>query len=186
MPLQRHLAGQSKMKNPLLAIIIVLAVTVVGCRTTTVTPVSTVTTKTLTRGSVVYIVTPSDGSYGKEQYSGSGKAVATAFQGAFVRYADDVIIGATTDSATDAIAAARLKKCQYLVIPKITHWEDRATEWSGIRDKLVIFIKVISVEDGAEVRSVEVSGKSSWFTFGGDHPQDLIKSPIQKFVASLY
>lgn len=174
------------MKNNLLAILIVIAVTVVGCRTTTVTPVSTAPAKKLNRGAVVYIVTPRDGNYGTEQYQGSGNEVATALQAAFVRYADDVIVGGSVDSVSDAIEAAKLKKCQYAVIPKITHWEDRATEWSGIRDKLVIFIKVVSVEDGTEVRSVEVSGNSSWFTFGGDHPQDLIKSPIQKFVASLF
>lgn len=167
-------------------LIVGLAFIVIGCRTTTVTPVSTSPAKKVDRGAAVYIVTPRDGNYGKEEYPGSGKEVATALQGAFVRYADEVIIGGELDSTSDAIEAAKLKKCQYLVIPKITHWEDRATEWSGIRDKLVIFIKVVSVEDGVEVRSVEVSGKSSWFTFGGDHPQDLLGSPIQQFVKTLF
>jgi len=174
------------MKAILSVFIIGLVLTTTGCRTTSVTPVSGSSTKKLDRTANVYITTPNDGNYGKEEYRGSGSEVTSALQAAFTRYANDVIVGGAVDSTSDAIDAAKRKGCQYSVIPKINHWEDRATEWSGIRDKLVVYIKVVSVEDAAEVTSVEVSGKSSWFTFGGDHPQDLLKSPIQQFVKTLY
>ncbi|WP_254924651.1 DUF4823 domain-containing protein [Aeromonas sp. A35_P] len=29
-------------------------------------------------------------------------------------------------------------------------------------------------------------GKSKWATFGGDHPQDLLPEPTEKYVNSLY
>jgi len=90
------------------------------------------------------------------------------------------------ETTADAVEAARMKRCTYLIIPKITHWEDRATEWSGIRDKMELFVKVIRVEDGVELRSAEIKGKSSWATFGGDHPQDLLKEPVAEFAVSLF
>ena len=174
------------MKNYTLTFLISLILASVGCKTTTVTPISTLATKKMDRGAKVYVTIPCDGSYGNEKYPGSGNDVAAALEAAFARYDVSVAIGEQTDAASEAIGAAKLKECQYLVIPKIIHWEDRATEWSGVRDKMGLFIKVVLVKDGSEVRSAEISGKSSWFTFGGDHPQDLLKAPIQQFIGSLF
>jgi hypothetical protein len=174
------------MNNNLIAVLFGMMIAVVGCRTTTVTPASTSTGKKMNRGAKIYITTPRDGSYGREKYPGSGSEVATALEAAFAPYAEDVMVGEQKESTSDAIEVARLKKCQYLVIPKIAQWEERATEWSGKRDKLGLFIRVISVVEGTEVTSAEISGKSSWFTFGGDHPQDLLRSPTREFVGSLF
>lgn len=166
--------------------ILVAVFSVTGCQTTTVESVSSSPTKKLTRGANVYVVTPTDGSYNGKQYKGSGASVATAFEAALSRYADSVIVGERRDSTADVVAAAKEKKCAYAVIPKISRWEDRATEWSGIRDKMELFVKIVRIEDGAEMVSAEIKGKSGWATFGGDHPEDLLKAPVQEFVAGLF
>jgi hypothetical protein len=31
-----------------------------------------------------------------------------------------------------------------------------------------------------------VSGKSSWWTFGGDRPEDMLTEPINEFVGGLF
>ncbi len=162
------------------------AIFLTACQTTTVESASSAPTKKLTRGTSIYVVTPADGSYGGKQYTGSGVAVSSAFEAALSRYADSVIVGERQGSTAEAVAAAKEKKCAYAIIPKITRWEDRATEWSGIRDKMELFVKVVRVEDGAEMASAEVKGKSAWATFGGDHPEDLLKAPVQEFVSSLF
>jgi len=36
------------------------------------------------------------------------------------------------------------------------------------------------------VANSSFTGKSSWFTFGGDHPQDLLAKPADEFVRGLY
>jgi hypothetical protein len=138
------------------------------------------------RRSSVYIVTPRDGNYGDIKYPGSGMSVASAFDTALQRYSDDVVVGGLAETAAVALATAKEKKCVYLIIPKITRWEDRATEWSGKRDKMELFVRIIRVEDGSELRSAEIQGRSSWATFGGDHPQDLLKEPVTEFVGSLF
>jgi hypothetical protein len=68
----------------------------------------------------------------------------------------------------------------------ILHWEDRATEWSGIPDKVEIRIDVIESARGDTIDSAIVKRKSGLATFGGDHPQDLLPKPVEDYVASLY
>ena len=77
-------------------------------------------------------------------------------------------------------------KFGYFVDPVILHWEDRSTEWSGKSDRLEVQLKIVDVVSRGEIASTVISGKSKWLTFGGDHPQDLLKSPIEGYVESLY
>jgi hypothetical protein len=77
-------------------------------------------------------------------------------------------------------------KYGYFVAPEILHWGDRATEWSGIPDKIEIKISVYDAQFETELASSVVNGKSKWATFGGDHPQDLLPEPVNQYVESLY
>lgn len=174
------------MNKPLLASAILAILTATGCKTTTVQPtVSALGTK-LDRGSIIYVATPQDSSYGGKPYQGSGATVASAFDAALSRYADSVIVGERRELTSELVAIAKEKKCSYLFIPKIMHWEDRATEWSGKRDRMELFVRIIRVEDGVELGSAEIKGKSAWASFGGDHPEDLVKAPVQEFVTGLF
>jgi len=163
-----------------------IAAFTMGCKSTNVSPISMIVASKLDRNASIFITTPHDGNYGPEFYFGSGTSVARAFEAAFIPYTGNVIIGGQTGPMVDALDAARTNSCKYLVFPKITHWEDRATEWSGIPDQIELIVKVVLVENGTDINAVKINGKSSWFTFGGDHPQDLLKEPIEKFVGSLF
>lgn len=68
----------------------------------------------------------------------------------------------------------------------ILHWEDRATEWSGKKDKIEIKLSIYGAEGNQEIAGTIIGGKSKWATFGGDHPQDLLPEPIQAYVDTLY
>ncbi|MDO8544566.1 MAG: DUF4823 domain-containing protein [Opitutaceae bacterium] len=174
------------MMKPQILLLLTIGIALVGCQTTTVAPVSGVPKAKLLRAEKIYVVTPRDGSYGETKYAGSGPAVAATLEGAFSRYAADVVNGPSVDSLSEAVAAARQKGCSYVVSPKITQWEDRATEWSGRRDKIGFIVKVVRTEDQAEIATAEIVGKSSLMTFGGDRPQDMLKKPVDEFVATLY
>ena len=132
----------------------------------------------------VFIATPINGSYGGAVYRDSGESTAIAVRSAFMRHVNGVEV---SEKCSD-VECLRLEsngKYGYLVVPAILHWEDRATEWSGIKDKLEIKIVVYSSE-GSEIASTIIYGKSKWATFGGDHPQDLLPEPIKIYVQSLY
>lgn len=132
----------------------------------------------------VLVGTPLNGAYGGDIYQNSGEATAHAVRSAFMRHANVVEVSEKC-SNIECLKVEANSKYGYLVVPVILHWEDRATEWSGIKDKLEIKMVVYSLE-GVEVAGTIIYGKSKWATFGGDHPQDLLPAPIQNYVQSLY
>jgi hypothetical protein len=167
----------------LLAPVILGALT--GCTSTYKTDVVSESTAKLATGSSVLIATPANGTYGGKTYSGSGPATAQAVQSAFHRYTNSVgIVSACSDF--DCLLRTSGGSAKYYVVPVILHWEDRATEWSGKRDKIEIKLMVFDGETGLELSSAVIAGKSKWATFGGDHPQDLLVEPISEHVQGLY
>ena len=70
--------------------------------------------------------------------------------------------------------------------PQILNWIDRATEWSGIPDRITIKLIVYEVESGKDVASVMSRASSKWGTLGGDHPQDLLPRVMAEFTKLLF
>lgn len=140
----------------------------------------------LDRADKIYISTPFDGSYGNHTYAGSGRNTAQIIYSAFSRHSAAVTVGSSTSNLEQALEGARRSGQDYVVLPTILHWEDRATEWSMIPDKVEVKIEVVQVSSGAVVGSGIAKGASGLSTLGGDHPQDLLPEPIETFVSSLY
>lgn len=165
--------------------LVLLTVVLMGCSSTYTRSDLSIPTVILERGKVVAIATPANGSYGGKEYSGSGQNTATVVRAAFAKFARETSVVAdcqTLSCLTEKMGAT----ADYLVIPEILHWEDRATEWSGIKDKLEVKLAVYDARSGKELAASSLAGKSRWATFGGDHPQDLLPEPINGYVASLF
>ncbi|MDK1702733.1 DUF4823 domain-containing protein [Serratia rubidaea] len=139
----------------------------------------------LVRDKSIIIAEPEKGAYGSIQYIDSGKMTAEAIKTAFSPYADTVTI---KSECRDLVCLSKAMGSfnGYYVVPEILHWEDRATEWSGIPDKIDIKLSVYDGLSQKRVASTLLSGKSKWMTFGGDHPQDLLADPVNNYVKSLY
>ena len=134
-------------------------------------------------GGTALVATPPDSAYGDENYPGSGAATASAVRSAFSRYTSTTEISTTCNDF--ACLSNNSKHYEYYLVPQILHWEDRATEWSGKKDKIEIKVTIYS-PTGAVLGSNIISGKSKWGTFGGDHPQDLLPEPLKKYALSLF
>lgn len=134
----------------------------------------------------VYISVPKDGGYGNKVYIGSGMNTATIIYSAFAKRIHTVNMGSTIQNFDEAITTARADNKRFLVFPTILHWEDRATEWSAIPDKVEVKIEVVDTQSGNTISSGIISGKSGLATFGGDHPQDLLPASVDEYVGSLY
>ena len=91
-----------------------------------------------------------------------------------------------TENYDTALNSARQGDYTYLFFPTITHWEDRATEWSGIPDQIAVKLTVIDLASGQPVSSATIEGTSGLATFGGDHPQDLLPEPLKAYVDQLF
>jgi len=133
---------------------------------------------TLSKDYPVKIQLPANGQYDQIVYEKSGQMMANALKTAFKYYASDVSI--VTNKSM------QLGHESYFVTTDLLHWEDRATEWSGRRDHITIQIKVFDEKTKTLKSSTIIKGASSWFTFGGDHPQNLLENPVNKYVETLY
>ena len=140
----------------------------------------------LAQSDTVFVAVPEDGAYGATTYRGSGQNTAQIIFSAFAKHTQLVKVGRAVQSFDEALASTRQVGTKYLVYPTIFHWEDRATEWSSIPDRVEIKIEVVEASSGDAVASGVIKGKSGLATLGGDHPQDLLPKPTEEFVSSLY
>jgi hypothetical protein len=122
-------------------------------------------------GTAISVTTPEDGIYMEDVYPNSGKVVARKLVAALTPYYPGSTVSSTGSRSV------------YLIEPKILHWEDRATEWSGKVDRVKVSLPLY--RSGSLVGSALVTANSSWWTFGGDHPEDLLDTPFESYSASL-
>lgn len=157
-----------------------------ACRTTVnqTTSEPTAGEPPLRGNSRVYVAMPEDALDKKEPVPGSGRRVAVALQDAFKRHTRNVLMGRIAETLPEAINRARDLEYEYVAMPTLLKWEDRPTEWTGVRDKLKVQIDLVSVQSGAVVRTTTFDSKGKWMTDGGETPQDLLADPIDKFVRS--
>jgi len=140
----------------------------------------------LSPDSSFFIAVPKDGMYGSTIYENSGLMTSQEIYSAVSQHASRVIVGDKHQSFGEAEAFAKDSGYQYLIYSTILNWEDRATEWSGKRDKVKVKIDVVDLSKGLVANSTIIEGKSKWASFGGDHPQQLLADPIEEYFSSVF
>ena len=138
------------------------------------------------KNSAVYVMVPENGRYGNTTYGNSGQQTAQALFASLSAVTNKIETGLAPESVEAARATAQSKGSAYIFQPLILNWEDRATEWSGIPDKITIKVIVYDVESGKDIGSVLGRASSKWGTFGGDHPQDLLPRIMNEFTKRLF
>lgn len=140
----------------------------------------------LDRAGSVFVTVPEDGHYKKINYPRSGLMTGNVVNTAFLPYFKRLQLAETNISEDEAFARAGAGNFTYLIEPTILHWEDRATEWSDLPDRITISLKIFDVKSRDPIAGVLIKGRSSWWTFGGDKPEDLLPKPISDYAASLF
>ena len=133
----------------------------------------------------VIIATPADGVYVNTPAKLSGSRTANAVRDAFVAKAANVSIDEGCDSI-DCISEKFAGAPGYAVVPIILHWEERATEWSGVPDQVKVQIDTYDISSKTLLASFVIRGYGKQWTYGGEHPQDLLPVPLANYVATLY
>jgi hypothetical protein len=165
--------------------LLIIALLITGCTATYHQQALSDNARKLDKGKGVFISVPEDGRYGNHEYFNSGKMTANAVKAALLKYTNTVKVS-NECHADNCFSVIPIETYSYYVKPEILHWEDRATEWSGKPDRLEVMLTVFDTATGAEISTVSLNGKSKFLTFGGDHPQDLLPEPINKYIESLY
>ena len=139
----------------------------------------------LDSNSRTYISVPRDGSYGAINYNGSGTITAGIVLAAFSLQMTEVEIGDHQQTFEDALAFARKENYEYLIVPKILHWEDRNTAWSGRPSKASINLAIVDVRTGNKIDSVVIDARSSAVRMTDPSPEDALPGPVEDYVQSL-
>ena len=169
------------------AALAVIAFTAVasGCTSTYTQSTLAQPTGKLDKQKSVVIATPADGFYESKRYRDSGRMTAQTVSTAFAHFSTATTVAPDCGSLA-CLQEGKYSSFDYYVIREILHWEDRNTEWSGIKDKIEVKVSIYEGQSWKELASTVISGKSKWATFGGDHPQDLLPEPLMEYVESLY
>jgi hypothetical protein len=160
--------------------VIALTVLMSGCayqKTTLLPPQSS----TPLHVSGLCVMTAVDGSYNGKPYIGSGREVSNQVLAAMRSKALDSIIVNATDKQ-EATKQCSAQGANHLVIPSILHWEDRATNWSGLRDLIRIELQVTQIDPPKLLKVGTFEARNSWFTFVNNPPEDLLDEKFSKFV----
>jgi hypothetical protein len=90
------------------------------------------------------------------------------------------------ESLGEALEIARNGHMEYVLYPTIVRWEDRATEFTGRRDRLTIKADLIDLATSKVVFSREFEATGKWMTDGGETPKDLLEQPAEQYVNALF
>ena len=165
---------------------LLIALALAGCTATHNVDRTTLEGVRLDSTGSAYVSTPENGRYGQTVYHQSGHQTAAAVSRAFSPHLRRTTQGSLATDRYSALKAASAGNYDYLIQPEILHWEDRATEWSGLLDKIRLRITVLDVASGQVLDSAELSAQSKWATLGGDHPEHLLDEPLTEYARSLF
>lgn len=163
-----------------------LAGIVSGCTSTYESTSAVRTISKLKADASTYVALPEDGRFEKIPYPGSGRKTALVVCEAFSKHLIKAELAPEVLPYEQNLQRAKSGSFDYLIVPTILHWEDRATEWSGRLDRIQIEIRTVNVPTSETLAIESIKGKSKWATFGGDVPEDLLKVPINSYVDTLF
>ena len=140
----------------------------------------------LNPNSSAYILLPADAMYYTKTCAGSGNAIAQVISSAFSKRLMRVEVSNGVEDLSVGLNKAKSSNFTYLISSKINRWEDRATEWNGLLDLIKMELTIYDVQTDAILDSVDIEGNGTWFTFGGYHPEDIVKKQIDEYSESLF
>ena len=115
----------------------------IGCTSTYKYNVNNPVDEKLASNKNVAITVSEDGFYGSNFYAGSGRTLSNVIKQEMKPYSSKVMILKNYETL-DEIPETELERYDYFIIPAILHWEDRATSWSGIPDKVEVEIEIFN------------------------------------------
>jgi hypothetical protein len=131
------------------------------------------------------IMTAKDGVYGGTVYVGSGQEVSgkmlSTIRGG--RLGQSIQVPATDE--TEAARQCAAEGVGYLIVPRILHWEDRATQWSGLRDEIAVEARLLRLEPRETVRIGNFSAQTGSFALFNHPPEDLLNDEYSLWVKKL-
>lgn len=132
----------------------------------------------------ILIVTPENGQYGDDEYLTSGDDVTKALAKEMETYSKQISVIPTTVKIED-IRDEDLQNNDYIFIPQILHWEDRATRWSFRPDRIKVNFNIYN-SNRELVNSYLITGRSAYIVWVSRQPNSLLKKPIRDMLKMFF
>jgi len=162
-------------------------IVILSCTTTNViTPNNSSTRINLKNTDIIFLALPKDGGYRNDIVTGSGKTTLSKLQYVLEDYALKIFVGSTYELIEACKTTAKEKGAKYLFFPTIANWEDRATAWSGLPDKVEIKMVIYDLENDQIIYSVQLNSQSKRLTMGTTDPSELLLGLFQEFAQQIY
>ncbi len=130
------------------------------------------------------IVTPEFGRYETIDYPTSGIDVASALEKELKQYSPQIAT-IPTPVTIENISDEDLQKFDYIFIPQILHWEDRATGWSMRPDRIKVRFDIFNNQRKL-VNSYLITGRSAYIVWISKAPNSLLRKPIRDMLKKLF
>jgi hypothetical protein len=132
----------------------------------------------LSKTNAVVIQIPKNGKYKNKTYEGSGEQTAEVFREVFSGFAENVSFAVCSGSECE-------RGSGYFVTLNILHWEDRATGWTGRRDRVAIKATIYDASSKSRITSNILQASGSNAALSG-HVEDLLHSVVSDYLTLLY
>ena len=130
------------------------------------------------------IVTPEIGRYGDIDYPTSGVDVLTALIKELKIYSQSITT-ITIPVTIENIRDEDLQNYDYVFIPEILHWEDRATEWSFRPDRIEVRFDIYN-NQREMVNSYLITGRGAYVEWSRKQPKSLLRKPIRDMLETFF
>ena len=168
-------------KNTILAFIALLFI---SCTSTYKYDFNNPSNEILEKNKEIAVSVSEDGFYGSDIYNGSGRTLSNTIRQQLKKYSSNIVITKDKETLKD-FTDEEIENYDYIVIPEILHWEDRATAWSGLPDRVEVSIEIYDSKRNL-LKSAILTGKSASMTLGSTDPSELLEEPLSAFFKSVF
>ena len=130
------------------------------------------------------LVTPPNGRFETIEYPTSGHEVVAALSKELQRYTN-AIKTIMTPVSIDQILDQDIQSVDYIIIPEILHWEDRATGWSMRPDRIEVRFDIYNNQREL-IDSYQIKGRSAYIVWISRQPNSLLPKPIRQMLTELF
>ena len=169
-------------------IILIISILFFGCTTTHTVLDGGTNAKgiKLSHEATVYMSLPEDNTSNEYLYVDSGKDFATELEIILNEYFSDVRVSDSVETCDQGLENAKSNDFNYHICPRLLQYEDYSTGWNGIPDKIKLEITLTEANTDELVDKFLMKGEGKVVTFGGDHPFDIAREPLTKWIKSLF
>lgn len=158
-----------------------------ACSTTYNNRSQTPETGSLPLGKNFIILNCEDGGFRQKTYVGSGATFTNVIASELSPFA-----GRIDFAQTDTLDKFYDPTTDYIIVPKIYHWEDHATNWSGIPDILKASVDVYDAHKNdnhgtpMRIAFLKIDATSQWATLRNRPPSAMLDEPLQEFFERIF